>query len=169
MYRSTYLQRIHDNSPSRVRSPKTPLNPSFANRDRATVFMSKLCINKSSPSVAKSVLPQKKTKPTISSEGSTEPNHDSWKISELAWDSSVELPAPEPPAEEVSMVKSQYGSVSFGLTLCRLYSKVFEMTAWLVKNPRPSWNCSGVQKQKRVTTYEKVFMSHNRSSPSLFD
>lgn len=38
-------------------------------------------------------------------------------------------------------MKSQYGKVSLGFTVCRLASKVLVMTMWLVKKPRPSWNC----------------------------
>lgn len=40
--------------------------------------------------------------------------------------------------EEDSMVKSQYGTVSFGFTACRLYSNVLVRTEWLTKKPRPS-------------------------------
>ena len=47
------------------------------------------------------------------------------------------------PEDDDSIVKSQYGRVSFGFTCCRLASNVFDSITWLVKIPKPSWNWFG--------------------------
>ena len=70
--------------------------------------------------------------------GSCRPNHSAEKSGELSCGSMMSSLLP--PNVELSMVKSQYGTVSFGFTTWRLYSKVFVIMEWLDKNPRPSWN-----------------------------
>lgn len=92
---------------------------------------------------------------TWSSDGSTDPNQDSWKIGLLSWGWLTE-PSPYPPLEEVSIVKSQYGSVSLGFTACRLASNVLDTTEWLVRKPRPSWNCVIVVVVVVVNTEEQA-------------
>lgn len=76
------------------------------------------------------------------SSGSCRPNHSGEKSGELSCGSMMSSVLP--PKVEASMVKSQYGTVSFGLTTWRLNSNVFVIIEWLVKNPRPSWNCSRI-------------------------
>lgn len=75
--------------------------------------------------------------------GSVVPNHDSCINGDFILEGPnmlSKLSVAAAPAEDDSMVKSQYGRVSFGFTCWRLCSNVLDSRLWLVKNPRPSWN-----------------------------
>lgn len=63
-------------------------------------------------------------------------------------DSCDSIPSGLFPELDVSIVKSQYGTVSLGLTRCRLYSKVLVSIEWLVRKPMPSWNCVYFEEQE---------------------
>ena len=39
------------------------------------------------------------------------------------------------------LVGSSHAPTSFYTHTCKLYSKVLDINEWLVKKPRPSWNC----------------------------